>query len=426
MFRLSAVLLMLAVPVLAQTTSQDEWQDWGAEDWDFATQTASTPVHGFAELALGTRVVDSPFHSGTSLQDARLRLESQYQWNGISLVAKLDGYYDGVLDNWSGRTRELSAQFTPLKNLDIKAGRQILTWGTGDYLFLNDLFPKDWQSFFAGRDDEYLKAPSDAVKVSAYYDLVNINLVWTPQFDPDNYISGDYFSFFSPWAGGLIAPQPGLSAQTPNNDEWALRLYRTIESLELAFYGYDGHHKSPKSLTETGLPTFSRLRAWGASARMPLGAGLANLEISHHQSLDDGNGDNPRIPNSQWLVLVGYEQELVTRLTGAFQFYLEHTSDYAALLTYSPFTQWETEQNRTLVTTRLTWRNATDDLSLSLFAFFSPSDEDAYLRPSLDYRLNDQWSLAGGLNLFSGRDQHSFFGQFEDNSNAWLRVRYSF
>ena len=53
-------------------------------------------------------------------------------------------------------------------NLDVKLGRQVLTWGTGDLLFLNDLFPKDWVSFFAGRDDEYLKAPSNTLRATQY------------------------------------------------------------------------------------------------------------------------------------------------------------------------------------------------------------------------------------------------------------------
>ena len=37
---------------------------------------------------------------------------------------------------------------------DVKIGQQVLTWGTGDYVFLNDLFPKDYPSFFAGRSDD--------------------------------------------------------------------------------------------------------------------------------------------------------------------------------------------------------------------------------------------------------------------------------
>ena len=62
--------------------------------------------------------------------------------------------------------REAWLSTQPLDFLDLKAGRQVVTWGTGDLLFINDLFPKDWQSFILGRDEEYLKAPSDTVKVA--------------------------------------------------------------------------------------------------------------------------------------------------------------------------------------------------------------------------------------------------------------------
>ncbi len=70
---------------------------------------------------------------------------------------------DGAFD-----LREASLVFSPSADTDVKVGRQILTWGTGDLVFINDLFPKDWVSFFIGRDVEYLKAPSDALKVSAF------------------------------------------------------------------------------------------------------------------------------------------------------------------------------------------------------------------------------------------------------------------
>ena len=65
-------------------------------------------------------------------------------------------------------------------------------------------------------------------------------------------------------------------------------------------------------------------------------------------------------------------------------------------------------------------------LTWSLFTFWSWTDQDAYLRPSVSYRLDDNWEFATGANLFLGDDKHTFFGQHEDNSNAWMRVRYNY
>ena len=36
------------------------------------------------------------------------------------------------------------------------------------------------------------------------------------------------------------------------------------------------------------------------------------------------------------------------------------------------------------------------------------------------------WLFAAGANLFGGDDEHTFFAQFQDNSNLWGRVRFQY
>jgi len=414
---------LLSGPLLAQT--DEGWDDWETGDWKEESGPAF-PLYGFIELGAGSRLDSSPYHDRLSLGEARARLENDGSVSRFQYTAKGDLVYDEVLGEWDAQARELTVSTGIGDHLDAKLGRQVMTWGTGDYVFLNDLFAKDWQAFFIGRDDEYLKAPHDALRLSGYFDLANIELAWTPEFEPDVYPRGERLSVFNPMAGQIIGEAQAFVAATPDDDELALRLYRTIGSVEWALYGYDGFHKSPTALSSDGQPTFSRLRALGGSVRLPLGPGLFNAEVSRHDSLDDPSGTDPRTPNSQWRALVGYEKELLTRLTGSLQLYLEHTEDHAELLSNSPTPRWEAEQNRTLVTTRLTWRDARDTVTLSLFAFYSPSDEDGHLRPRFDYCFDDNLSLSTGFNLFFGEETHSFFGQFEDNNNAYARIRYAF
>lgn len=416
-------LSLLCNPALGQSFD-DAWDDaWGEDD----IAEREPWLTGFVEQSVGSRWSDSRHHNDISLQDSRMRLEYDAAIGDWSLAGKADLYYDGVLHDWRDQVRELSAQ-TSFGPVDIKAGRQILTWGTGDYLFLNDFFPKDWQSFFAGRQDEYLKAPSDSIKLSFYGQWANVNLVWTPEFEPDNYINGDYVAFFDRLQQSIAAPR--FLADAPNDDEWALRVYKNVGSNEWALYAYRGYFKSPNALTfdddQNAQYTFTRLDSVGASWRRPLGSGLFNTEIAYHDSKDDSNGRDPLVSNSQWRFLLAYERELLSRLTGSLQFYVERTQHYRNLIASSPNAALEPEKNRTLVTTRLTWRDARDKLTLSLFAFISPSDRDAYLRPSMMYRFNDHWQLSTGLNWFTGQERHSFFGQFEDNNNAYVRIRYSF
>ncbi|MFT5713148.1 MAG: hypothetical protein ACI9DQ_001560, partial [Glaciecola sp.] len=363
---------------------------------------------------------------------AQLQWDQDFDASRIKFTA--DVYYDGVLDQTKLQIREFAWQGSVNaivelgdwgKKLDVKVGQQILTWGTGDYVFLNDLFPKDFQSFFAGRDDDYLKAPSLSAKVSGFFDWANVDVVITPKFTPDNYINGDYFSFFSPFAGANVAP--GFNVKSPNkpsSPEYALRIYKTIGSTEYAGYAYIGAHKSPASFTEFGEPYFSKLRVYGASAITPFADGLLNVEMAYYDSRGDEQGSNPLVPNSQSRWLIGYEQELVKNLTASAQLYLEQISDFDALKLNSLTPKFDPNQRRVLFTQRLMYRLLQQTLTLNAFNFYSTSDEDGYLKLSADYSPVDQWRLSGGLNVFYGKERFSFFNQFEDAGNAFVRFKY--
>ncbi|MHC4544612.1 MAG: hypothetical protein ACYSYL_08810, partial [Planctomycetota bacterium] len=85
-------------------------------------------------------------------------LSSYPEWGDLKV--KGDVFGDLVEEQGDFDLREAYIFTQPLEFMDLKVGRQILTWGTGDLIFINDMFPKDWKSFFIGRDTEYLKAPS--------------------------------------------------------------------------------------------------------------------------------------------------------------------------------------------------------------------------------------------------------------------------
>lgn len=407
--------------------AEDTWaEDTGEEDnWE---ETKKSPWTGFAELAAGARwQEDSAVGRYATLGEARWRIERTWRFESSRLDFRGDLLADAVTDELDADLRELAYGFSWGK-ADIRLGRQVLTWGTGDLLFLNDLFPKGWVSFFAGRDDEYLKAPSDALRVTHYHDLFNVDFAAIPRFAPDEYLNGERFSFFSSPAGMNVAPMPPLNAAEPSaaidNTEWALRIFKNMGSNELAIYAYDGYYHQPSPSGPGGSLGFSGLRAVGASWRRPLGGGIFNAEASQHISLDDRAGSNPFVPNSQARFLLGYEWEAVANLTVGFQYYLERTLDHDALLANSSWPQYEVEKSRTWLTNRLTWRTRQDRVIWSLYSFYSPTDNDAYLRPRVSWRLSDAWRFTAGGNLFSGNRINTFFAQFEDASNVFVRARY--
>lgn len=425
-------LLFLAPVMLDAQEADEDRDDWGEESWqeDPWDGAAASPWVGFVEAAYGSRWdEDQAVGRYTTLAEVRWRLERDWQFDNWSLDFRGDAVADAVTDELDASLRELSA-FTSVGSTDIRAGRQVLTWGTGDLLFLNDLFPKGWVSFFSGRDDEYLKAPSDAIRVSRFGDRFNIDVIAMPLFTPDEYLTGERLSFFSPAAAMIVAPDPPLNALEPSaslsNTEWAIRLFRNFSGTEVAVYGFDGFYHQPSPLGPGGQLAFPELTSLGASLRRPAGPGLFNVELSQYRSKDDRSGTDPRVPNDQFRFLAGYEWEAITNLTVGFQYYVEWTQDHDALLANSPWPEYEVAEWRTWLTNRLTWRVKQDRVTWSLFTFLSPTDDDFYLRPQVNWRLSDAWNIAGGANVFGGEDESTFFAQFEDNGNVYVRVRFNY
>lgn len=400
---------------------------------------ALADVAGFWEARGGVRTQADPHQRQASIGETRLQLRLDRHGDRAAFRLVTDLLYDPVeakyaidLEDGEGflDLREANVQFEPAQHADLKAGRQILTWGTGDLIFINDLFPKDWRSFFIGRAIEYLKAPSDAVKASLFGRPANVDLVYTPRFDPDRYLDGRRLSFFNPQAGERTGRGDVLEVDKPNDwlkdDEIAGRLYRHVGSYELALYGYSGYWKSPSGFDPVSAKaTFPRLSVYGASLRGPLWKGLWNVEGGFYDSRDDTRGTDPNVRNSEYRLLAGYEQELSRDFTLGLQYYLERMKDHDKHHDSLPPDSPERSENRHVVTLRLTRRLMQQDLTLSFFGYYSPFDDDGYLRPKVHYRLDDAWFVELGANLFFG-DKETFFGQFNNNTNVYAAVRYSF
>lgn len=405
----------------------------------------SEEFEGFAELRGGMRVHDDPVHNDATLAETRLQLScdryipqylprGRFRFTGDLLFdATVSDHDNADLEEGTGffDLRKLWVSLTPLEFLDIRAGRQVLTWGTGNLVFLNDLFPKDYQSFFLGRDLEYLKAPSDAVRASIYSDILNLEFVYTPRFDPDRFVNGTQLSVYDPSLPGFRGEHNPMDTRVPDDwfedDEIAVRAYRNIGAYELAAYGYKGFWKSPAGTDPaTGDRIFPDLLVLGGSLRGTLGPGIGNAEFAWYHSEDDEEGTKPLVENSQVRFLAGYEQEIAADLTMGLQYYVEYMLDHDAYERSLPDGFPVRKQARQWITLDLTKElMAQSQLILSLFTFYSLSENEFYFRPKADYDFTDNWKLQAGANIFAG-ERTDFFGRFEENSSIYAALRYSF
>jgi hypothetical protein len=420
-----AVIWVAATAALpAVTVASDE----NAEDSFFSDLPIE--MHGFYEIRGGYRLREDKYEKDMSIMENRLQLDlsSYLDWGDVKVRGDVFG--DLVTEKGYFDLREANIFTRPTDFMDVKVGRQILTWGTGDLIFINDLFPKDWQSFFIGRDTEYLKAPSDAGKVSLFADWANLDIVYTPRFDPDRFISGERISYWNSNLSRLAGREAVVRTDKPNrwfrDSEIAARVYRNIENYELALYGYRGYWKSPAGQNATtSQAIFPDLNAYGASVRGSVGKGIGNLEFGYYESADDLSGRDPLISNSEMRYLAGYTREIGKDLTMGVQYYIEQMLDYSRYRDSLPSGPAR-DRDRHLATLRLTKLLMNQNLRCSLFTYYSPTDKDVYMRPSINYKVSDDLAIEIGANIFFGDYPNTFFGQFHNNTNVYTGLRYSF
>lgn len=391
-------------------------------------------IHGFVESAYGARVEENNVMGGedNTLGETRFQLQAQHFGESAEFFSSVDFLRDSVDDGvFSSNIREAYLKFRMGTLADMKIGRQVITWGTGDLLFINDVFPKDYVSFFTGREDQYLKSPSDAILLKFFTPALDIDVVAVPYFDPSVLPTGTKLSSFNPLAGGITGstnmPSPVKPKSRFDNTEVSVRLYRYLGSYQIAGYAYRGFYKEPMGIDfAAGAQYYPELTTYGTSIRGPVFSGVFSAEYGYYDSREDSGGNNPLIPNSHHRYLVGFERELWSDFTAGAQYYGEMMTNHDTYLSTLPAGSPEFDELRQVVTARLTQSLMYQTVRISLFTFVSPTDEDWHIRPNVTYKLSDELSISAGGNFFGGENAHTLFGQFENNNNVYTRFRYTF
>ncbi len=424
-FRLIILLICFFayVPGATAFTPIDTAKNWLGD-------TLDADLFGFLEVRNGWRL-QTDKQKDSTLAEARLQSDfsRDFSWGAAKLKADFVG--DLIDEEVVVDLREANLAFYPFDFVDVKAGRQVLTWGTGDLLFINDLFPKDWESFFIGRDTEYLKAPSDAVKASLFLGFLNIDMVYMPSLNSSRYIDGSRLSYWNSVENRVAGRDFVFDDQERNSIghdcEFALRVSKNIKGYETSLYWFNGFWKTPEGLDPVAMELYyPRLVAFGASVRGTVWNGVGSVEVGYYDSREDQDGDNPFIRNSEYRLLVGFERELGHELTGSVQSYLEIKRAYNTYRRSLPPGSPHKDRDRHLFAGRLTKMLMNQNVRISLFIFYSPTGQDGYLRPNVQYKLSDNWTIDGGGNIFFGEKEYTFFGQFQDNTNLYMGLRYNY
>ncbi len=416
------LLSFLVTMVLAESA-------WGIENGNIA-------IHGFLLGNFTGRTTGLKSGGGKMddflLAEERFRLDISTWSNSIEASAKIKvDFFQNALDEKSDLDlREAYIDYTK-GDFDFRIGRQIATWGVGDLLFINDIFPKDWMSFFSGRPLEYLKVGVDGFQTRYSSRALNADLMIIPFFEPDILPNPERFFLFNPF-NALSSQNEEIPEHTYGNTELALRLYRKIGDFDISGYAYKGFWKTPGMRPDSfTAPTqvtafYPELSVYGFSAQKSALGGVLSLENGCYRSRDDIDGDDPTITNSQIRLLFGYGRQLKKDLTLGIQYYVEVMEDYSTYKNTLPAGFPEQKEYRDIFTLRLEQLLKHQTVRISLFTFYGAADNDYLIQPRISYKFSDNLSTNLGANVFGGEKDSTFLGQFDKNDNIYLSVSFDF
>ncbi len=395
-----------------------------------SSYASDVSIHGFAQGNYSFSTRTTPDGGDLKWAEERFQLKLDGAKDPFRLFIKTDASFDHNDEKGNLELREGYIDYTAQK-WDLRAGRQIITWGVGDLIFINDVFPKDYEAFFSGRPLEYMKKSIDGVKVGAYPEFASFEFIAIPVFEPNNYTDSRRFYMFDPMPN-VTNREEKDPATNLENTELALRAYRDIAGFDASVYFYRGFYRRPymipDDLNNTTKITFHypKLSVYGASLQGRAFDGVLSFEAGYYDSRQDRKGIDYTTPNSQTKFLVGYQRQLWEDFTIGLQYYGEYMHDYSEYKKNHPAGLPIDKRFYQLSTIRLTQFLMHQTMRLSFFSFYSPSDGDYMLNPEIKYNFSDHiWAAVGG-NIFGEGERWSQFGQLDKNDNIYLQLRYEF
>ncbi len=355
----------------------------------------------------------------------RARLGLSAQGEDAALTVSVEAIHDAVVPSETRlRLYEGFAEYVG-GGWDVRIGRQIIVWGKADGVRLVDLLnPSDLTHFIPYEFDD-TRIPIDSLRLRLWLDAVDIELVGIPFFTPTKPPGAD-----SPWyrsslpADGSVTVAPAaLPADEVASMEVAIRASVYLPGVDLAVSGLYLWDDEPVMDAEIGAsgavltPRYHRVGVVGAELAAPVGDFVIRGEGAYYigrRLRGAALGASYDKDTIGWLVgldwFVGGGWTLSAQATGE-----------SVIAWTAGIDQREHGAFGTLSVSKTLLR---DTLRVSSMLYVDVVDLGLFERFHLDYALADAFHIYLGLDVLVGDE--GTFGQYADNTNAWLKAKYSF
>ena len=359
----------------------------------------------------------------------RARGELKLEKGAASLFLSLNATYNGILKERTGlELREAYLSYAK-GNFDLRVGRQIVVWGVADALRVTDcVSPFDYTEFLA-QDYDDIRMPVNGLRAKYTRGSVTLEAVCNPVVD-----------FFvlptderNPWAIRLpSAPLPyttdlesGKPEKKIKNMEFGGRASVNLSGIDFSVSALWTWNKLPAlcpALSGDGRTLhisgqYCRMTMLGADCSLPVGQFVLRAEVAEYIGEAQGSGLGQNAVRRNTLnALAGVDWYPGNDWNISVQYCHKYTSgNLAALSIY---------RNAGLATARLSKELLHNTLKLSTFAYIDVASGGIFNRLSASYSLNDDIELTAGYDYFHANKGK--FAMYGKNSEAWVKMKYSF
>ena len=331
---------------------------------------------------------------------SRVRGEVTLEKGNAGAFMSANLVHNAILKDRSGfQLREAYAYYSD-DHWDVRAGRQIITWGVADALRLTDIIsPMDYTEFLA-QDYDDIRIPvgglrlrysrekwcaeAVAIPVSSFFDLPT---------DAEN-----------PWSVGPV-PIGSEPKRHLSNMEYGGRLSFFLSGIDFSLSALHTWNKQP--VVCNGRGEYRRMTMLGGDVSVPVGKCVVRGEVAEY--LDELQSGGARAASTN--ALVGLDWYAGNDWTLSAQY----SHKYVALGEH---------RNTGISTIRISMDLLHNTLALQTFAYIDVTNGGVFNRLSADYALNDQMHAILGYDYFHG--DSGPFVVYKKNSELFVKLKYSF
>lgn len=357
-------------------------------------------------------------------------------------------------------------------SFNLQAGYLREVWGTGDQVHVVDLLNSNDLRDFVNPDYAERRLSRPMFKLNVPVRMQGrFEAVYIPTFEPD------LIPREGPWAPAdsrelnalldtvraeaILAP-PAIgeitygdalavenTIQEPNTStlEWgqyATRYRDTFGSVDLGLIYYHGFLKQPSvTLTSAmGSPDtfglgdqiildYDRVNVFGLEYAAVLGGFNTRAEAAYYLT-EDIEGDDPGVTNNSLQYLAGFDRDLPlsnlnVNVQGVGTYYLKSSEikdNVEKRMTYDFQYDRDGEYTNHIVSLAVTDSYANETVEPEIALSYGVEKEDWYINPSVEFSLLDDVKLLTEVAIFHGDE--GYFGQYDDNDFAQVRLEYSY